>query len=91
VLSPDDVDATSTLFQRDAAELIVIVNGRTRRAVVPQSLSCTPVTAGTGPLIPSYDMDAAFMSFQPHESGIHAVWPGAGEASVTEVRLKRRR
>jgi hypothetical protein len=25
------------------------------------------------------------MSSQPHESGIHAVWPGAGEASVTEV------
>ena len=24
----------------------------------------------------SYDMNAAFMSFQPHESGIHAVWPG---------------
>jgi hypothetical protein len=21
----------------------------------------------------AYDMDAAFMSFQPHESGIHAV------------------
>jgi hypothetical protein len=33
-------------------------------------------------------MDAAFMSFQPHESGIHAVWPGAGEASVTKVRFK---
>jgi hypothetical protein len=37
---------------------------------------------------PSYDMDAAFMSFQPHESGIHAVWSGAGEASVTKVRFK---
>jgi hypothetical protein len=24
----------------------------------------------------SYDVDAAFMSFQAHESGIHAVWPG---------------
>jgi hypothetical protein len=34
-------------------------------------------------------MNAAFMSFQPHESGIHAVWPGAGEASVTEVRFRR--
>jgi hypothetical protein len=32
-------------------------------------------------------VDAAFMSFQPHESGIHAVWPGAGEAGVTEVRF----
>jgi hypothetical protein len=29
------------------------------------------------------------MSFQPHESGIHAVWPGAGEASVTEARFRR--
>ena len=37
-------------------------------------------------------MNAAFMSFQPfqpHESGIHAVWPGAGEARVTEVRFRR--
>jgi hypothetical protein len=33
-------------------------------------------------------MDAAFMSFQPHESGIHVVWSGAGEASVTEVRFR---
>jgi hypothetical protein len=33
----------------------------------------------------SYDMNAAFMSFQPHESGIHAVWSGAGEARGTEV------
>jgi hypothetical protein len=32
-------------------------------------------------------MDAAFMSFQPHESGIHAVRSGAGEASVTRVRF----
>jgi hypothetical protein len=29
-------------------------------------------------------VNAAFMSFQPHESGIHAVW---SEASVTEVRF----
>jgi hypothetical protein len=33
-------------------------------------------------------MDAAFMSSQPHESGIHAVWPGAGGASVTKVRFR---
>jgi hypothetical protein len=33
-------------------------------------------------------MNAAFMSSQPHESGIHAVWSGAGEVSVTEVRFK---
>jgi hypothetical protein len=33
-------------------------------------------------------MDAAFTSFQPHESGIHAVWPGAGEVSVTEIRFR---
>ena len=36
----------------------------------------------------SYDVDAAFMSFQPRESGIHAVWSGAGEASVTKVRFR---
>jgi hypothetical protein len=33
-------------------------------------------------------MNAAFMSFQPRESGIHAIWSGAGEASVTEVRFR---
>jgi hypothetical protein len=33
-------------------------------------------------------MNAAFMSFQPHETGVHAVWSGAGEASVTEVRFE---
>ena len=31
-------------------------------------------------------MNAAFMSFEQHESGIHAVRPGAGEGSVTKVR-----
>jgi hypothetical protein len=33
-------------------------------------------------------MNAAFMSFQRHEGGIHAVWPGAGEASVTGIRFQ---
>jgi hypothetical protein len=69
----------------------LIVNGRAYRdavPVLPQSLSFTPVTADTGPLPSSYDMNAAFMSFQPHESGIHAVWSGAGEASVTKVRFR---
>jgi hypothetical protein len=33
-------------------------------------------------------MNAALMSFQAHESGIHAVWSGAGEVSVTEVRFR---
>jgi hypothetical protein len=32
-------------------------------------------------------MNAAFMSFKPHESGIHAVRSGAGEASVTECHI----
>jgi hypothetical protein len=41
--------------------------------VVPQSLSRTAVTADSGAALSSYDMNAAFMSFQPHESGIHAV------------------
>jgi hypothetical protein len=56
--------------------------------VVPQSLSPTPVTADLGPAPSLYDMNAAFMSFQPHDSGIHAVWSGAGESSVTEVRFR---
>jgi hypothetical protein len=56
--------------------------------VVPQSLLCPPVTAGTSPVPYSYDLDAAFMSFQPHERGIHAVWSGADEASVTKVRFR---
>jgi dihydrofolate reductase len=34
-------------------------------------------------------MNAAFMTFQPRESGIHAVWPDAGGVSVTEVRFRR--
>ena len=33
-------------------------------------------------------MNAAFMSSQPHESGIHAVRPGAGEARGAEVRFR---
>jgi hypothetical protein len=33
-------------------------------------------------------MNAAFMSSQTHESGTHAVRPGAGEASVTKVRFR---
>jgi len=47
-------------------------------------------TADTWPTAPAYDMNAAFMSFQPHESGIHAVRPGAREAGVTEVRFRAR-
>jgi hypothetical protein len=33
-------------------------------------------------------MDAAFMSYQQHDGGIHALWLGAGEAGVTEVRFR---
>jgi hypothetical protein len=71
-----DVDAKSMPFQRNAAQLILIVNERAHRAampVLPQRLLYTLVTADPGPALPSYDMDAAFMSSQPHESGIHAV------------------
>jgi hypothetical protein len=46
------------------------------------------VTADPGWALSSYGMDAAFTSFQPRESGIHAVWPGAGEASVAEVHFR---
>jgi hypothetical protein len=33
-------------------------------------------------------MDAAFMQLKQHERGIHAVWSGADEASVTKVRFR---
>jgi hypothetical protein len=64
----------------------LLVNWRARRAavpVVPQNLLCTPATADPRPVGLFNGMNAAFMSFQPHERGIHALWPGAGEASVT--------
>jgi hypothetical protein len=32
--------------------------------VVPQSLSCTPVTANPGPALPSYGVNAASMLLQ---------------------------
>jgi hypothetical protein len=57
-------------LEHDAAQFVFIVNGRARRAavpVVPQSLSCTPVTADSGAALSSYDReDAAFMSFREH-------------------------
>jgi hypothetical protein len=69
----------------------LIVNGLAHRSAMPvvlQGLLCAPVTPDPGPAISSYDVNAAFMSSQPHESGIHAVWPGAGGVSVTEVRFR---
>jgi hypothetical protein len=45
------------------------------------------VTADSG-LALFNGMNAAFMSFQPHESGIHALRPVAGEASVTKARFR---
>jgi hypothetical protein len=35
-------------------------------------------------------MDAAFMSFERRERGIHALRPGAGGARVTETRSRSR-
>jgi hypothetical protein len=40
--------------------------------MVPQSLSSTPVTPDPGPALSFNDMNAAFMSFQPRESGMGA-------------------
>jgi hypothetical protein len=62
------------------------VDGRARRTVVPvvlQGLLCAAVTPTPAAVFSSYDVNAAFMSFQPRESGIHAVWRGTGGASVT--------
>ena len=56
--------------------LILILNGRRGRgvvSVVPQGLRRAAVACGTGPAGRSCDMDAAFMSFQQHGSGNHAV------------------
>ena len=78
-------------LEHNDAELVLIVSGRAHRAavpVVPQSFLCPTVTADPSLAIPSYDLNAAFILFQPREGGIHAVWPGAGEASVTEVRFR---
>jgi hypothetical protein len=36
----------------------------------------------------SCDVAAAFVSYWLHERGIHAVWSGAGVASVTGVRFR---
>jgi hypothetical protein len=94
IAGPTGLDAAAMLFRGNAAWLIFIVNGRGRRAavpVVPRSLSFPPVTADPGAAPSSYDMNAAFMSFQsfqPHESGIHALWSGSGGVSVTEVRFR---
>jgi hypothetical protein len=68
--------------------LILILSGGAHHAavpVLPQSLLRAGVTADTGQVTSLYDMNAAFMSFQLHECGIHAVRPGAGGASVTKV------
>jgi hypothetical protein len=88
---------TSISRNRDLASMpsglkcrLLIVNGRACRAavpVVPQSLLCPPVTPDPGPALSSYGVNAAFMLFQPRESGIHVVRPGAGGASVTEARF----
>src|SRR6516162_3283949 len=56
--------------------LFWILNGRRGRgvvSVVPQGLRRAAVACGTGPAGRSYGMDAAFMSFQQHGSGNHAV------------------
>jgi hypothetical protein len=47
-----------------------------RWPVVPQGLQRAAVAPGTGPPVRSYGMDAAFMSFQLHGSGNHAVRVG---------------
>ena len=56
--------------------LFWILNGRRGRgvvSVVPQGLRRAAVACGTGPAARTYDMDAAFMSFQLHGRGSHAV------------------
>jgi hypothetical protein len=64
-------------LEHTAGQLILIVNGRRDGDavyVVPQGLQHAAVAPGTGPAVRSYGMDAAFMSFQLHGSGNHAVW-----------------
>ena len=49
------------------------IQGRGVVSVVPQGLRRAAVACGTGPAGRSCDMDAAFMSFQLHGRGNHAV------------------
>jgi hypothetical protein len=56
--------------------------------VVLQGLLFAAVTPTPAAVLSSYDVNAAFMSFQARESGIHALWPGAGGANVTKVRFR---
>ena len=52
------------------------MNGHNQRALVSVVLAGpwpTAVTPGTGAVVPSYDVDAAFMLLQVHGWDIHAV------------------
>jgi len=51
-------------------------------SVVPEGLRCAAGVPDTGLAAGSYCMDASFMLFLRHGWDIHAVWPGAGGASV---------
>ncbi len=66
-------------FDREGRAL---AGGGARGAAVPWQ---AVVISGTGPAGASYDMNAAFMSLELHDGGIHVVWPGAGGADVTGV------
>ena len=61
------------------------------RAAVPEGLRCTARTPDTESAACSYCMDASFMLFLRHGCGIHALWSGAGVASVTETLSGARR
>ena len=59
-----------------------------RWPVVPQGLQRAAVAPGTGPPVRSYGMDAAFMSFQLHGRGNHAVRSGADMAIGAGARFR---
>ena len=90
--SSNSMDAASMLLERSAGQLIFNLerawsSGGGAGVLADSLVRCRDCSGPAGHLN-FHDMNAAFMSSQPHERGIHAVSPGAGEARVTEVRFR---
>jgi hypothetical protein len=86
------VDASSTLHGRNATYPILIVKGACSSGGGASGAAEPPVHSRDRATPAWHSLhtagNAAFMSSQPRDSGIHALRSGAGEASVTEVRFR---